>query len=95
MSKDLFRKHRALVQDYNAFYQREQQEPDYKETVTFAVGDFLDEQDRAAQITIITAYAHILKNTATREDVQIVKKYFLDAKKAHRRAAGLKEAAGK
>ena len=74
----------AAVRSYNDFYNTEAQEPDFKETQTFAVDHFFYSLDPAKQAAVADAYQRIEKNAATVADVQIVMEFFTDAKNARR-----------
>ena len=76
------RQHQNMVDDYNAFVQRESAEPDFKEVQQFAVGAFFEQLPAVDQAALRDAYARTETQNATPQDIMLVKRYFADAKAA-------------
>ena len=76
----------AACEVYNSFCEQEMQEPDFKDTQTFAVDHFIYRLEPMKRAAIVEAYQRIEKNTATVADTQIVMEFFTDAKNARRAA---------
>ena len=83
---DQMKERAAAVEDYNAFCQKEMDEPDFKETQTFAVNTFFYRLKPTKRAAVSEAYQRIENNTATVADIQIVMEFFTDAKNARRAA---------
>ncbi len=79
------RQHQNMVDDYNAFVQRESAEPDFKEVQQFAVGAFFEQLPAVDQAALRDAYARTEQQAATPQDIMLVKRYFADAKAAFHR----------
>ena len=74
-----------MVEDYNAFCRQEMSEPGFKAVQQFAVHEYFEAQPLATQRAIKEAYMRVESNEATAADTELVKRYFMDAKKAYRK----------
>lgn len=78
--------HRASVEDYNEFAERETKEPDFEAVRSYAINDFFSALPRAEQPVIAGAYQRIEQQTASPQDIYLIKSYYAQAKAAYRAA---------
>lgn len=81
----LIQQRQSMVDDYNAFAQKEFAAPDFKAVQEYAVGDYFKALSLAEQNVLRDAYARIEGNAAMPQDIVLVKRYFTDAKAAFRK----------
>ena len=79
---EFIRQHQTMVQDYNSFVQRESAEPDFKEVQAYATGEYFNKLSPADQAALRDAYARTEGQSASPQDIMLVKRYFSDAKAA-------------
>ena len=83
-AQEFIQRHQEANQGYNAFYQAETAEPDFKEISDFATSEYFTKLPPVEQNVIRDAYARVERNTASPQDIFCVKKYYSDAKQAYR-----------
>lgn len=83
-SRRVLAAHNQAVMEYNNFAQAESNEPDFREVQNYAINDFFEKQSKAEQPVIAAAYQRIETNTATPQDIMLIKRYFTDAKRSYR-----------
>ncbi len=76
------KQHQSMIDDYNAFVQRESAEPDFSEVQAFAVGDYFEKLPVTEQNALRDAYARTERQAASPQDIMLVKRYFAEAKAA-------------
>ena len=76
--------HAKLVNEYNSFYQEQQAQPDYQDVVQFATNEFFEKQAPGVQFAVSDAYNRVQRNTASPQDILVVKNYFEKAQGAFR-----------
>lgn len=76
--------HAKLVSEYNTFYQEQQAQPDYQDVVQFATNEFFEKQAPGVQFAVSDAYNRVQRNTASPQDILVVKNYFEKAQGAFR-----------
>ena len=76
--------HAKLVNEYNSFYQEQQAQPDFPDIVQFATNEFFEKQAPGVQFAVSDAYTRVQKNTASPQDILVVKNYFEKAQGAFR-----------
>lgn len=79
---EFIRQQQSMVQDYNSFVQRESAEPDFKEVQAYATGEYFNKLSLADQAALRDAYTRTEGQSATPQDIMLVKRYFTDAKAA-------------
>lgn len=80
--------HRAAVNTYNEFAQKEIAEPDFKDIQQFATGEFFEQLSPFEQKTIANSYVRVERQTASPAELLIIKNYFEKAKAAYRARKG-------
>lgn len=80
------RQHQNMINDYNAFVQRESAEPDFAKVQAYAVGDYFEQLSEVEQTALRAAYARTEGQKASPQDIMLVKRYFAEAKAAFRRS---------
>ena len=78
------KQHQSMIDDYNAYVKAETAEPDFAEVQAFAVGDYFNKCPQAEQAVLREAYARVEGQTASPQDIMLVKRYFAEAKAAFR-----------
>ena len=80
------------VDSFNNFYYQQLAEPDFNEVREYATADFFNSLAPDEQPVVREAYERVERNTASPQDIAVVKRFFLDAKSSYRQKA---EAASK
>lgn len=75
--------HKAAVADYNAFVQTEMSSKDFENVKNYAVNDFFNNLPDNAKSVIAESYARIERNTASPQDIFVIKNYFTEAKRSY------------
>jgi hypothetical protein len=78
----------AAIADYNNYAQAEMQEPDFANVTQYATGEFFAALPPAQQAAVTGAYARVERNTASIQDIYLVKNYFQNAKAAYHAKSG-------
>ncbi len=78
----LLRQHQSMMQDYNEFVARESAAPDFADVQAYAVGDYFNKLSQADQAALRDAYARTENQSASAQDMMLVKRYFAEAKAA-------------
>ncbi len=79
--------HQKLVNEYNRFYDEQKTQPDFNDTVQFATNEFFEQQEPGVQFAVSDAYTRVQRNTASPQDILVVKNFFAEAQKAFRAKA--------
>ncbi len=79
--------HQKLVTEYNKFYEEQKAQPDFNDTVQFATNEFFEQQEPGVQFAVSDAYTRVQRNTASPQDILVVKNFFAEAQKAFRAKA--------
>lgn len=73
------------IADFNAYAQQASQEPDFEQVKDYAINEFFGALPTQRDKEIITqAYARVERNSASPEDMYLIKNYFAQAKAAYR-----------
>lgn len=73
------------IADFNAYAQQASQEPDFEQIKSYAINEFFGALPTQRDKEIITqAYARVERNSASPEDMYLIKNYFAQAKAAYR-----------
>lgn len=76
-------RHKALINDYNAFAEKEMQASDFEVVKNYAINEYFEALPDSEKPTVAQAYARIERQVASPEDVMIIKRYFSDAKNSY------------
>lgn len=77
--------HRQSIADFNAYAQQASQEPDFEQVKDYAINEFFSALPTQRDKEIITqAYARVERNSASPEDMYLIKNYFAQARAAYR-----------
>lgn len=76
--------HQKLVNEYNQFYNEQKAQPDFNEVVNFATNEFFEQQAPGVQFAVSDAYTRVQRNTASPQDILVVKNFFAEAQNAYR-----------
>lgn len=76
--------HNQAVLDYNSFAQKEFKDPEYKNIMQYATNEYFEkETGQTEQGVIAAAYSRIERNTASPQDIALIKRYYTDAKNSY------------
>ncbi len=83
-SRRVIAEHNQAVLDYNSFAQKEFKDPEYKNIMQYATNEYFEkETGQTEQGVIAAAYSRIEHNTASPQDIALIKRYYTDAKNSY------------
>lgn len=83
-SRRVIAEHNQAVLDYNSFAQKEFKDPEYKNIMQYATNEYFEkETGHTEQGVIAAAYSRIEHNTASPQDIALIKRYYTDAKNSY------------
>ena len=83
-SRRVIAQHNQAVLDYNSFAQKEFKDPEYKNIMQYATNEYFEkETGQTEQGVIAAAYSRIEHNTASPQDIALIKRYYTDAKNSY------------
>ena len=75
-----------MIRKYNRFAQKEMAMEDFQKVREYATNDYFEQQTKADQAAIVSAYARIEHGIAGKYDMLIVMEYWKDCKRAYNKA---------
>lgn len=79
-----YNEHRAAIDIYNQFAQKEMAEPDFNAIQKFATTEFFEQLSPNEKQIVANSYLHIERQTASPAEMLVVKNYYERAKLAYR-----------
>lgn len=79
-SAEFLRLHQASINSYNEFYKKETAEPDWEQITKYIVNDYVPKLAPADQAAVASAYNRIERNTASPQDIMLVKTIYSQGK---------------
>ncbi len=82
-ARELLMEHQRMVNDFNSFYQQAAADPTFKAVQGYATGDYFNAMSPIEQGVIRDAYTRIERQTASPQDILLIKRYFNEAKASY------------